>query len=107
MQVRISGEEGLREFLKGLKPGQTIRIVFWPTQPGVALRAAGMVTAGLLKAPPMVIVTLLAVSWRGDWEPDGQTFEFELADEFRQPAASRIVAEAIWFGMRSIEVVET
>jgi len=105
MLIGVTSQKQLEEFLAAHKPRQKIKVVFLEGQPGVTLRVAGMVTAGLLSTLPMTTATLLSVGWRGEWGADGRVFEFELTDGFRQPDASQIVAEAIWFGVYSIEVV--
>ena len=45
MLTGLISQKQLEEFLVGLKPRQKIKVVFWISQPGMALRAAGMVTA--------------------------------------------------------------
>lgn len=106
MLTGIASQKELEIFLTPLKPRQKIKIVFSNTSLSVVHRVVGLIHAGLLYAPPIVTATLSNVAWRGSWGSDSQTYEFELTNDFTQPDASRIVAEAIWFGVGSIEVVE-
>lgn len=107
MLTGVTSQKQLEEFLAVLKPRQKIKIVFSNTSLSVVHRVVGLINAGLLFVPPIVTATLSNVGWRGSWESDGRTYEFELTNDFTQPDASRIVAEAIWFGVGSIDVVET
>lgn len=102
----ITNHKQLEEFLTALKPRQKIKVVFSDTSLSVVHRVVGLINAGLLFAPPIVTATLSNVGWRGSWGSDSRTYEFELTNDFVQPDASRLVAEAISFGVSSIEVVE-
>ncbi len=107
MLTGLINQKQLEEFLLRLKPRQKVEIVFMTWPPDVATKVAMLIIAGLLSAPPVVTAALLNIGWRDDWSEAGRTFEFELTNGFTQPDASRIVAEAIWFGVGAIEAIET
>lgn len=106
MLTGIASSKELEDFLRVLTPRQKIRVIFSERQTNAATRAAELITAGLLSAEPVVTAGLQNAGWRGEWGKS-RTFEFALTNEFRQPIASQLVAEAIWYGVGSIEVVET
>ena len=106
MLTGITSQKQLEEFLTPLKPRQRIKIVFSERQACVAMRVAELIYAGLLSAEPVITAALQNVGWHGSWGESNRTFEFALTNEFTQPQASQVVAEAIWFGVGSIEVTE-
>ena len=107
MQV-ITREKDLCEVLLSLVPRQKLRIYPSLKRPGMATALAEFIVSGLFDADPIVMATLFAVGHRGSWGDElAGVVEISLSNDYIQPHASALVAEALWTGIERIEVITT
>lgn len=89
-------------------PRQKIRIVFSDRAGAqVAGRLADFIGDGLFELDSLTTAQLRTIGWRGGFaDGEARSVEVHLANGFRQPEASAIVADSLWFGVSSVGIVE-